>query len=55
MDLSDKYRGRKYDFGENKGWVNVGMSGDTAEFAVQSIRAWWRYMGKPRYPKAPVF
>ncbi len=41
-----------YDVGENKGWVNVGMSGDTAEFAVQSIRAWWRYMGKPRYPKA---
>jgi len=41
-----------YDIGENKGWVNVGMSGDTGEFAVQSIRAWWRYMGKPRYPKA---
>ena len=31
----------------NKGWVNVGMSADTAEFAVQSIRQWWRYMGKP--------
>ena len=41
-----------YDIGENKGWVNVGMSGDTAEFAVQSIREWWRYMGKPCYPKA---
>ena len=41
-----------YDIGENKGWVNLGMSGDTAEFAVQSIREWWRYMGKPRYPKA---
>jgi hypothetical protein len=41
-----------YDIGQNKGWVNVGMSGDTAEFAVQSIRAWWRYMGKSRYPKA---
>ena len=41
-----------YDIGENKGWVNVGMSGDTAEFAVQSIREWWRSMGKPRYPKS---
>jgi hypothetical protein len=41
-----------YDIGENKGWVNVGMSADTAEFAVQSIRQWWRYMGKPRYPKS---
>lgn len=40
-----------YDIGENKGWVNVGMSADTAEFAVQSIRDWWRYMGKPRYPR----
>ena len=39
-----------YDIGENKGWVNVGMSADTAEFAVQSIRQWWRYMGRPRYP-----
>ena len=41
-----------YDIGENKGWVNVGMSADTAEFAVQSIRQWWRYMGKARYPKS---
>lgn len=41
-----------YDIGQNKGWVNVGMSGDTAEFAVESIRQWWRHMGRPRYPKA---
>jgi hypothetical protein len=41
-----------YDIGENKGWVNVGMSADTAEFAVQSIRQWWRYMGKPLYRKS---
>lgn len=41
-----------YDIGENQGWVNVGMSADTAEFAVQSIRQWWRNMGKPRYPKS---
>jgi transposase len=41
-----------YDIYDNKGWVNVGTSADTAEFAVQSIRYWWRRMGKARYPKA---
>jgi hypothetical protein len=41
-----------YDIRDNKGWVNVGMSADTAEFAVQSIRYWWRRMGRGRYPKA---
>lgn len=34
-----------YDMGENKGWVNVGITKDTAEFAVQSIRNWWYKMG----------
>jgi transposase len=41
-----------YDRGLNTGWVNVGMSGDTAQFAVESIRQWWRHMGKPRYRRA---
>ena len=41
-----------YDIGQNTGWVNVGMSSDTAEFAVESIRQWWRHMGRPRYPRA---
>lgn len=41
-----------YDIRDNKGWVNVGTSADTAEFAVQSIRYWWRGMGRARYPKA---
>ncbi|MDB6083337.1 MAG: ISAzo13 family transposase, partial [Gammaproteobacteria bacterium] len=41
-----------YDIGQNTGWVNVGMSSDTAEFAVESIRQWWRHMGKPLYPRA---
>jgi transposase len=41
-----------YDIGQNSGWVNVGMSADTAEFAVESIRQWWQHMGKPRYPRA---
>lgn len=40
-----------YDIGKNTGWVNVGMDADTAEFAVESIRQWWRWMGKKRYPK----
>ncbi len=34
-----------YDLKENKGWVNVGITKDTAEFAVQSIRNWWYEMG----------
>lgn len=34
-----------YDMKENVGWVNVGISKDTAEFAVQSIRNWWYRMG----------
>jgi transposase len=34
-----------YDMGTNKGWVNVGITKDTAEFAVQSIRNWWYKMG----------
>jgi hypothetical protein len=40
-----------YDIADNKGWVNVGMTSDTAEFAVESIRQWWKRMGKKRYPK----
>lgn len=39
-----------YDIGQNTGWVNVGISADTAEFAVQSIRTWWEAMGVQRYP-----
>lgn len=34
-----------YDMSNNKGWVNVGITKDTAEFAVQSIRNWWYKMG----------
>lgn len=40
-----------YDIGNNSGWVNVGMSADTAEFAVDSIRYWWKKIGKKKYPK----
>ena len=35
-----------YDIGANEGWVNVGVSADTAEFAVESICRWWQRLGK---------
>jgi transposase len=41
-----------YDVGRNSGWVSVGVDHDTAEFAVETIRRWWRSMGQPAYPKA---
>jgi len=41
-----------YDVTHNLGWVNVGIDHDTASFAVESIRRWWRLMGQPRYPTA---
>jgi len=41
-----------YDPTQNEGWVNVGISHDTAQFAVASIRGWWRKMGRERYPSA---
>jgi transposase len=39
-----------YDVGQDLGWVNVGVDHDTASFATQSIRRWWRSMGSPLYP-----
>lgn len=41
-----------YDLFRNEGFVNVGISCDTAEFAVNSIRSWWYEMGKAEYPHA---
>ncbi|HVC66397.1 MAG TPA: ISAzo13 family transposase, partial [Acidimicrobiales bacterium] len=41
-----------YDIGNNEGWVSVGDTADTAEFAVESIRRWWNTMGKERFPDA---
>jgi hypothetical protein len=41
-----------YDIHENEAWVSVGLSHDTGEFAVQTIRTWWKEMGAPRYPEA---
>jgi Rhodopirellula transposase DDE domain len=41
-----------YDINNNVGWVSVGTDHDTACFAVNAIRRWWRTMGKKRHPKA---
>ena len=41
-----------YDLTKNKGWINVGIDHDTAEFAVSSIRHWWQSMGKDCYPNS---
>ena len=41
-----------YDLAANAGWVSVGMSHDTAAFAVQTIRRWWAEIGSTRYPEA---
>ena len=41
-----------YDVTANTGWVNVGIDHDTSEFAVESIRRWWREMGEVVYPRA---
>ncbi len=41
-----------YDINNNVGWVSVGTDHDTASFAVNAIRRWWRTMGKKRFPKA---
>jgi hypothetical protein len=41
-----------YDLHANDAWVSVGLSHDTAEFAVATIRTWWQEMGRPAYPAA---
>lgn len=56
-DFIDKELGKAvpygvYDIAKNEGWVSVGISKDTAEFAVNSIRTWWQQMGKKQYLSA---
>lgn len=41
-----------FDVATNTGWVSVGCDGDTAAFAVETLRRWWTTVGKPTYPKA---
>jgi hypothetical protein len=56
-DFPDKELGKVapygvYDLTADEGWVSVGISHDTAEFAVESVRRWWYRMGRAVYPEA---
>lgn len=56
-DFIDKELGKAipygvYDLSRNQGWVSVGVDHDTSDFAVESIRRWWRRMGRRAYPDA---
>jgi hypothetical protein len=48
-DFPDKVLGKIIPY---TGWVSVGVDHDTAEFAVETVRRWWRHMGSQVYPKA---
>ena len=43
-----------YDLTANAGWVSVGTDHDTAAFAVESIRRWWKAAGQQRLPAGPA-
>lgn len=56
-DFKDKQLGHAipygvYDLAADEGWVSVGITKDTAPFAVNSILSWWQHLGKTRYPDA---
>ncbi len=56
-DFADKELGKAapygvFDVANTVGWVNVGISHDTAAFAVESIRRWWKNLGQARFPTA---
>lgn len=56
-DFPDKKLGKVapygvYDLTANEGWVSVGITHDTAEFAVESVRRWWYGMGQHLYAAA---
>ena len=56
-DFVDKTNGKAapygvYDIGKNRGWVSVGISSDTASFAVSTIQSWWEGEGKIVYPSS---
>lgn len=56
-DFPDPKKGKAvpygvYDLRHNEAWVSVGISSDTAEFAVESIRCWWQRLGRRRHPRA---
>ena len=56
-DFKDKQLGHAipygvYDLAADEGWVSVGITSETAQFAVNTIISWWEHLGKLRYPNA---
>jgi hypothetical protein len=56
-DFKDKQLGHAipygiYDLTAEEGWVSVGITKDTATFAVNAILSWWQHLGRTRYPRA---
>jgi hypothetical protein len=56
-DFPDQELGKAIPYGAcditaNAGWVSVGTDHDTAAFAVESIRRWWKGAGRAAYPGA---
>jgi Rhodopirellula transposase DDE domain len=56
-DFPDPRKGKAvpygvYDLRHNEAWVSVGVSSDTADFAVGAVRCWWRRLGRRRHPRA---
>ena len=56
-DFKDKQLGHAipygvYDLATDEGWVSVGITSDTAQFAANTIISWWEHLGKDRYPVA---
>jgi hypothetical protein len=56
-DFPDKKLGKAapygvYDLANNEGWVSVGITHDTSQFAANSVQRWWREMGARRFPQA---
>jgi len=56
-DFKDKQLGHAipygvYDLATDEGWVSVGITSETAEFAVNTIISWWEHLGRARYPAA---
>jgi len=56
-DFKDKQLGHAipygvYDLTADEGWVSVGITSDTAPFAVNTIISWWEHLGRDRYPDA---
>jgi Rhodopirellula transposase DDE domain len=56
-DFKDKQLGHAipygvYDLATDEGWVSVGITRETAQFAVNTIISWWEHLGKARYGSA---